>query len=420
MLGCGVVGAAVLRLIDERGEEILRRAGARIEARHVGVRDPDRPRDVPVPAARFTGALRAVATAADVDVVVELLGGVDPARELILEAIRAGKHVVTANKELLAAHGRELMAAAAAAGVDLRFEAAVGGGIPLVHPLRESLAADRVTRLIGIVNGTTNYILTRMTEDAMSFDAALAEAQALGYAERDPTDDVEGHDAASKCAILASLAFDAPVSAGDVYREGITGVRPEDIEFAARLDHTVKLLAVAELEDDEIAARVHPAMIPRAHPLAAVRESYNAVFVEAERAGQVMFFGRGAGGDPTAVAVVGDIMDVARDIGRGARGPRAVVSTERRVRPIEAMEGQYYLCLHVADRPGVLAQVAGEFAVHEVSIKSVWQEGTGEEALLVLITHRANEGALRRTVSGLRKLEAVTEVRSVMRVEGSE
>ncbi|HVM12053.1 MAG TPA: homoserine dehydrogenase [Actinomycetota bacterium] len=420
MLGCGTVGASVARLLHDGAPSIARRTGATLEVRRVGVRDPGRDRSVPLPPDAFTADLRSVVADPSVDVVLELLGGIEPARALIRAAFDAGKHVVTANKELVATHGRELLEAAAAAGVALRFEAAVGGGIPLVHPLRESLAGDRITRVIGIVNGTTNYVLTRMTEEGLSFDDALTEAQALGFAERDPTDDVEGHDAAAKCAILAALAFDVAIAAPDVYREGITGVRPEDIEFAARLDHVVKLLAVAELADGEVAARVHPAMLPREHPLASVRDSFNAVFVEGEHAGQLMFFGRGAGGAPTATAVVGDLIDVARDIARGARGPAVVPVADRPIRPIEAMQGQYYVCLHVADRPGVLAQVAGAFGSNDVSIKSVWQEGTGEEALLVLITHRANEGDLRRTMDDLRGLDAVTEVRSVMRVEGGE
>jgi homoserine dehydrogenase len=352
--------------------------------------------------------------------VVEVMGGLDPARALVLEALRAGKRVVTANKELLANHGPELYAAAAEGRAGLHFEAAVAGGIPLIRPLIESLSGERITSLLGIVNGTTNYVLTRMTEDGMAFRDALAEAQRLGYAERDPTDDLEGYDAAAKCAILASVAFDTRVVAGDVFREGIGGVTPEDIEFARRLGYVVKLLAVAELEDGDLAVRVHPAMIPRDHPLAAVRDAFNAVFVDGPHVGELMFYGRGAGGEPTAVAVVGDLVTAARHVAEGRPGVGFPTESRLRIRPMELMEAQYYLLLDVVDRPGVLAQVAGAFGDHLVSIKSVWQEGTGDDALLVLITHRANEGAVRATVDALRGLEPVLEVRSVMRVEGEE
>lgn len=420
MLGCGTVGAAVLRLLDEHDADIARRTGCRLEVAGVAVRDLGRSRDVPLDRRRLTDDPTGVVGDPEVRIVVELMGGLEPAGTLIKEALASGKHVVTANKELLAGRGRELFEAAEAAEVELAFEAAVGGGIPLIRPLKESLAGERVTRLTGILNGTTNYILTRMHEERLGFDDALAEATRLGYAEADPTDDVEGLDAASKCAILASIAFNAEVRGEDVYREGISTVSPEDVEFAERLGYVVKPLVFAELEEGEIAARVHPAMIPGDHPLAAVRESFNALFVEGETAGELMFYGRGAGGGPTATAVVGDIVEVARHIVHGGRSLTSVGTEQRRVRPMDEMWSQYYVLLHVADRPGVLAQIAKVFGEHEVSIKSVWQEGTGEEALLVLITHRANEGALQRTVHGLGGLEVVDEVRSVMRVEGVE
>jgi homoserine dehydrogenase len=412
MLGCGIVGSAVLRLLDARSEELLRRAGARFEVTRVAVRDPGRSRDVPASASGFTGDPGEVVSDPRIDVVVETMGGIEPARSLLLDALRAGKPVVTANKELLASHGQELFDAAAEADVGLHLEAAVAAGIPLIRPVRDSLAGEQVTRLLGIVNGTTNYILHRMTEDGMAFGDALGEAQRLGYAERDPADDLEGYDAAAKCAILASLAFNTRVRATDVYREGIASVSPEDIAFADRLGYVVKLLAVAELEDGEVAARVHPAMIPAQHPLAAVRDAYNAVFVHGPGVGELMFYGRGAGGEPTAVAVVGDVVAAAE--GSGFRHPWYL---QRRVRPMEAMEAQFYLLLDVVDRPGVLAKIAGAFGENKVSIKSVWQEGTGEDALIVMITHRGNEGALQQTVRDLRDLDVVLEVRSVMRVE---
>jgi len=417
-LGCGTVGSATLRLLDEHAEDIAERAECRIEVARVGVRDPGRERDVPVPADRFTGDLRSVVDDPEVEAVVEVMGGVEPARELVLRALESGKHVVTANKELLAGSGRDLFTASEGAGAELRFEAAVGGGIPLIRPLKESLAGERITRVTGIVNGTTNFILTRMHEDGMSFEEALELAVGEGFAEPDPTADVEGHDAAAKCAILASIAFNSRVVTGDVAREGIGAVSREDVGFADELGYVVKPLAVAELDGDAVAVRVHPAMLPQDHPLAAVRESFNAVFVEGPNVGELMFYGRGAGAEPSAVAVVGDLVDVARGAASGGRSVGCTCYRERHILSIEESEGQFYLLLAVVDRPGVLARIAGVFGDEGVSIRSVWQEGTGEEALIVLITHRANEGALRRTVEGLRGLDVVHEVRSVLRVEG--
>ncbi|HYU57439.1 MAG TPA: homoserine dehydrogenase [Actinomycetota bacterium] len=420
LLGCGNVGTALVRLLAEVADVIEARAGCRVEVTRVAVRSLSKDRDVPLPPEALTADAASVVADPDVDVVVEVIGGIEPARSLILSAFAAGKHVVTANKELLSTLGRELFDAAEAARVDLYFEGAVGGGIPLIHPLKESLAAEQVARLTGIVNGTTNYVLTRMTEEGLSFSDAIAQAQGLGYAERDPSADVEGYDAAAKCAILASIAFNARVVAGDVYREGIGSVTREDIDFAGRLGYVVKLLAIAELDDGEIAVRVHPAMIPGDHPLAAVRDSFNAVFVEGTHVGELMFYGRGAGGAPTATAVAGDVVDVARNLVAGGRGVGCTCYEDRAIRPMDRMESQYYLLLDVVDRPGVLAQVAGAFGANRVSIRSVWQEGTGEDALLVIITHRGNEGALQSTVHGLRALDVVNEVRSVMRVEGAE
>lgn len=420
MLGCGTVGAAVVRMLADHGEAIALRTGVRLEVARVAVRDPDTARDVPLDASRFTGDPGAVVDDPDIDVVCELMGGVEPARTLILAALGAGKPVVTANKELLANHGREIFDAADGRGVDLYFEAAVAGGIPLIRPLKESLSGERVRRLIGIVNGTTNYILTRMSEEDMAFEDALEEAQRLGYAEADPTADVEGHDAAAKCAILASIAFNARVTSGDVFREGITNVSAGDIAFARRLGYVVKLLAIAELDGELIAARVHPAMIPESHPLAAVRGSFNAVFVEGEKVGELMFYGRGAGGDPTATSVVGDLVSAARHLVNGGRGIGCTCVYERAIRPMDDTEGQYYLLLKVEDRPGVLAEIADVFGRNQVSIKSVWQEGTGDEAQLVFITHRAREGAFQKTLQGLRELEVVHAVQSVLRVEGEE
>jgi homoserine dehydrogenase len=410
LLGCGTVGQAVVRLLLDHEDDVTLRAGIRLEVARVAVRDLDKPRGVPLESGRFTDDPEQVVKDPDVDVVCEVMGGMEPARALILAALDAGKPVVTANKEVLATVGRQLLDKADETGVDLAFEASVGGGIPLVRPLKESLAGERVRRLVGILNGTTNYILTRMAEGELAFDEALAEAQALGYAEADPAADVEGHDAASKCAILASIAFNTRVAGRDVFREGIERVRPEDIRNADLLGYVIKPVAIAELEEDDVAVRVHPAMIPSTHPLAAVREAFNAVFVQGERVGELMLYGRGAG----------DLVRVARNLVLGGRGVGCTCYLDRRIRPMEDMEGAYYLLLDVEDRPGVLAQIAGVFGDNRVSIKSVWQEGTGEEAQLILITHRAREGALQKTVRELDDLQPVRSVRSVLRVEEAE
>lgn len=420
LLGCGTVGAAVVRMLDANADDIARRAGVRPVVTRVAVRDVGKDRDVPLAPDVFTVDGISIVDDPEVDVVVELLGGVEPARSLILRALGAGKAVVTANKELLATAGSDVFDAADAAGLDLMFEAAVAGGIPLIRPLKESLAGERVHRLTGIVNGTTNFILTQMTLHGWGFDEALAEAQRLGYAEADPEADVEGYDAAAKCAILASIAFNTRVVSTDVYREGIGRVTAQDIADAARLGYAVKLLAIAELEDEEISVRVHPAMIPVAHPLASVGDAFNAVFVEGERIGQLMFYGRGAGGDPTAASVVGDIVQVARHVVHGGHAIGCTCSLDRKVRPMDDTKGQYYLNLHVEDRPGVLAEIAERFAHNAVSIERVWQEGFGEAATLVFITHRAQEGAFQKTVAELREMEAVRAVASLLRVEGEE
>jgi homoserine dehydrogenase len=422
LLGCGNVGAAVFRMLSDHAEGIARRAGAAVVVRRVAVRDPFKSRPVSLPAGVVTTDAQTVVDDPAVDVVVEVIGGVEPARSLILAAFAAGKPVVTANKELLSTRGKELFAAAANARVDLLYEASVGGGIPLIRPLRDHLAGDRIVRFMGIVNGTTNYVLTRMTEEGLSMEDALAEARVRGFAEADPTADVEGFDAAAKAAILATIAFDLPVGADDVYREGIGRVTASDIGFARRLGYVVKLLAIAEAVNGSISVRVHPAMVPKEHPLASVRESFNAVFVEGEKVGPLMLYGRGAGGDPTATSVVGDVIELARGSLNPAshQAPDERGVTGRRLRPIGELVAQYYLLMRVADRPGVLAAIAGIFAEHGVSIKSVWQEGHDDEAQIVLITHRAREDALQACVRELDGLDVVEEVSSVIRVEAGE
>ncbi|HEX7134593.1 MAG TPA: homoserine dehydrogenase [Iamia sp.] len=423
LLGCGNVGGALVSLVDTRRDAVAEGSGVRLEINRIAVRSLTRDRGLDLAPDVLTRDAMAVATDPDVDVVVELIGGIEPARELILAALAEGKPVVTGNKELVANHGAELADAAEAAGVDLLFEASVAGGIPIVRPLRESLAGEDISRVMGIVNGTTNFILTRMTEDGTGYAEALAEAQSLGYAERDPTADVEGYDAGAKAAIIASLAFGTRVVAGDVYHEGISGVSAHDIASASRLDHVIKLLAVCEkLEGPagpEIAVRVHPAMVPRQHPLAGVRDSFNAVFVEGAAVGDLMFYGRGAGGDPTASAVLGDLVDAA--VNR-TKGSAATVGfgARARIRPIDEQRSPFYLSLDVADRPGVLRSIAEVFEKHDVSIRSLEQEGIGAGARIVLITHVAREADLRSTVRDLKDLPTVLAVGSVIRVVSAE
>jgi homoserine dehydrogenase len=418
LLGCGNVGAAFARLVQAQADTIAARTGIRLRVARVAVRSTSRPRSVDLPPGVLTHDTASVVSDPDVDLVVELIGGIEPARHLILEALKGGKPVVTANKELLANVGPELYATAEAAGLDLLFEAAVGGGIPIIRPLRESLSGEPIRRVLGIVNGTTNYILTRMTEEGASYHDALAEAQSLGYAERDPTADVEGYDAGAKAAILATIAFGVSVFAGDVYHEGISNVTPTDIAFAERLGYRIKLLAVAEQHEDRaVSVRVHPAMVPMAHPLASVGGSFNAVFIEGDAVGQLMFFGRGAGGNPTASAVLGDVIDASANLRRGSAA-RIGQLQPARLRPIDDLESAFYLHVEVSDRPGVLAQVATVFGNAGVSIRSMEQEGLGDEARCIFITHKARESDVQLTLAGLRALDAVRTVRGVVRVVG--
>ncbi|WP_433339134.1 homoserine dehydrogenase [Spirillospora sp. CA-294931] len=405
----------------EQAGDLAARVGAPLTLAGIAVRRPDRVREGVDKALLTTDAL-ALVTREDVDIVVEVIGGIEPARTLILAAMKAGKSVITANKALLAEDGETLFAAAREFGADLYYEASVAGAIPLLRPLRDSLVGDHVHRVLGIVNGTTNYILDQMDTHGAGFNEALEEAQALGYAEADPTADVEGFDAAAKAAILARLAFHTPVTAADVHREGITEVSAADVAGAQQMDSVVKLLAICERLPGQrgVSVRVYPAMIPRSHPLASVREAYNAVFVEAESAGSLMFYGAGAGGAPTASAVLGDLVAVARNQVAGSTGPVEVTYAELPVLPMGETTTRYYVQLDVADRSGVLATVAEEFARDDVSIQAVRQEGLGDEAQLVVVTHRAPDAALAATVERLRGLEIVREVASVMRVEGDE
>ena len=416
LLGCGTVGAGVVRLLREHASEIAARVGTAVELGPVAVRDLTRERPVH---ADFVDDPEVVVSGAGIDIVVEVMGGIEPARSLLAAALEGGRSVVTANKELIAAHGADLVALAQGKGARLEYEAAVAGAIPIIKPMRESLAGDRVRKVLGILNGTTNYILTRMSEEGADLPDVLADAQALGYAEADPTADVGGHDAASKTAILASLAFDARVTGEDVYREGISGVTAVDIAHAQRMGYVIKLLGIAEEVDGEVGVRVHPALLPAEHPLASVRESFNAVFVRADAAGDLMFYGRGAGSMPTASAVVGDIVTAARALLSGEELPHVEVA-RKPIRSMDAVTTQYYVLLDVADAPGVLAEVAAVFGDHGVSIRSVWQEGEGDSAQLLLITHAATEAAVQACITALRGRAAVRDVASLLRVEGHE
>ncbi|MEU5938797.1 homoserine dehydrogenase [Micromonospora sp. NPDC047548] len=431
LLGCGTVGSEVVRLLHEQSADLAARIGAPLEIAGIAVRRVGRDRgDLPVDPALFTTDPLGLIKRDDVDVVVEVVGGIEPARSWLVEALRAGKSVVTANKALLAEDGASLHDAAAEGGADLYYEASVAGAIPLLRPLRESLHGDRINRVTGIVNGTTNFILSAMDATGAGFAEALEEATELGYAEADPTADVEGFDAAAKAAILASLAFHTRVTAADVHREGITEVTAADVASAKAMGCTIKLLCIAARGADAqgretVSVRVHPAMIPLTHPLASVGDAFNAVFVEAEAAGQLMFYGRGAGGAPTASAVLGDVVAVARNRLAGARAASESAYADLSVRPMGEALTRYHISLDVADRPGVLEAVAGVFARHEVSIATVRQgpagggpAGRGEDAELVIVTHVAPDAALAATVRELRGPEIVRSVTSVLRVEG--
>jgi len=418
MLGAGVVGSQIARLLIANKSDLASRSGANLELVSIAVKDSKLKRDG-IPAALLTTDAKSIVNDPQIDLVIEVIGGIDPAKELILTALKNGKSVVTANKALLAKHGAELYAAADKANVDLYYEAAVAGAIPILRPLRESLVGDHVIRVMGIVNGTTNYILTKMDENGAAFADALKEAQALGFAESDPTADIEGFDAAAKAAILAGLAFHSRVTDNDVYREGISKITAADVKVAKAMEMVIKLLAIAELTPEgAVSVRVHPALISRTHPLASVRDSFNAVFVEAESAGQMMFYGKGAGGAPTASAILGDLVAVARHKVNGGIGPKESDYADLKIAQIGQTKTRYLIRLNVADKPGVLESVAHVFASHQVSIQTVRQTGAGDKAELIVMTHSSNESSLSATVKDLKNLPVVTDVASVLRVEG--
>ncbi len=418
MLGCGVVGSEVARLLLADTEELSTRAGVKIELARIAVRTI---KDYPgINPALFTTDPFSIVNDPEIDLIVEVMGGIEPAYELALLAIKNRKSIVTANKALLASHGAELFTAAYAQGEDIYYEASVAGAIPIIRPLRDSLVGDFVIRVMGIVNGTTNYILTKMHEEDKEFAVALKEAQDLGYAEADPTADIEGFDAAAKAAILSGLAFHTRVTVSDVYREGISQITLEDVKLAKDLGYVIKLLAIAELTPaDEISVRVHPVMIEKSHPLASVRDAFNAVFVEAESAGPLMFYGRGAGGAPTASAILGDVLAVSRHIAHNAVGQRETDYADRDIAPIETTKTKFLIRLVVQDKPGVLAAIAQVFAAQGVSIQTVDQNGRDADAELIIVTHLATEGELKATVDALTKMDIVSKISSVIRVEGA-
>ena len=419
MLGCGNVGSQIARLLVANKADLASRSGAQLELVKVAVKDIKAKRDG-IATSLLTDDPYSVVNDPEIDLIIEVIGGISPAKELILAAFKNGKSVVTANKALLAKEGAALYQAAGEANVDLYYEAAVAGAIPILRPLRESLVGDHVTRIMGIVNGTTNYILTKMDESGTAFADALKQAQELGFAEADPTADVEGIDASDKAAILAGLAFHSRVTDKDVYREGITKITATDVKVAKAMDMVIKLLAITELTaSGEISVRVHPALISRNHPLASVRESFNAVFVEAQSAGQMMFYGKGAGGEPTASAVLGDLVAIARHKVLGGIGPKESDYASLKIAPMGETKTRYLIRLNVADKPGVLESVAHVFASHSVSIQTVRQTGAGDKAELIIMTHTSTESALSATVKELGKLPAVTDVASVLRVEGA-
>ena len=418
MLGCGVVGSQVARLLQSDEQELSERSGALLVLKKIGVRSTAA-RDGIDPS-MITTDLHAVVSDPEINIVIEVMGGIEPARTLILEAIKNKKSVITANKALLATHGHELFNAADAAKVDLYYEAAVAGAIPIIRSMRESLAGDQITRVMGIVNGTTNYILTKMAEEGRDFNDVLKEAQALGYAEADPTADIEGHDAAAKAALLASLAFHSTVTIDEVYCEGITGISVDDVNAAKAMGSVIKLLAIAELTvKDEISVRVHPVMLPNSHPLASVRNAFNAVYVESESAGQLMFYGRGAGGAPTASAILGDLVAVTRHRAYSTVGYGESDYADLDIAPVGEVKSQFFVRLHVADKSGVLASIAQVFASEHISIQTVRQAGLGLDAELIVVTHSATEADLTACIKKLTDMDIVSKVESVIRVEGA-
>ena len=417
LLGAGSVGSQVARLLLENKAELAKRVGAELSLTGIAVRNPDSKRNADLPKELITTDAEAVILGSDI--VIELIGGIEPAKTWVIKALNSGADVITANKALIAAHGPELFDLADQLGAQLYFEAAVAGAIPIIRPLRESLAGDRIQRVMGIVNGTTNFILDRMESTGADFQEALAEATALGYAEADPTADIEGFDAASKAAILASLAFHSEVPVERVHREGITTVTAMQIETARQAGYAVKLLAICERVGEGLVARVHPTLIPLEHPLAAVRGAYNAVFVEAESAGRLMFYGAGAGGPETASAILGDLVSAAKRHLAGGPGLSDSTHADLEALPVQYVTTRFQITLEVSDKAGVLAKIASIFAGHGVSVETVQQSVAADSsALLTIMTHQALEKDLEAVVTALKQDDSVVSVAAVIRVEG--
>lgn len=420
LVGLGTVGSGVVEILNRHGGHFVTRAGVDLVLARVADRDPARAAALGIPAEMFSTYAGEIIADPAIDIVIELIGGTGAARDIVLDALAAGKNVVTANKALMAAHGAEVMDAAAANGVDILFEAAVGGGIPIIGPLKHNLVSNEIEAVYGIVNGTTNYMLTRMAEDGLDYDSALAEAQARGFAEADPTADVDGLDAAAKIAILASIAFNSRVGFSDVPAEGIRTITPEDIAYAREMGYVIKLVAIGRLTDQGIDVRVHPTMIREDHPLGKVTGVYNAIYVVGDAVGETMFFGEGAGSLPAASAVVGDVIEAARHIQRGCTGLVGCTCTEHRtIRDIADLETSYYVRLHVKDEPGVLATIAGIFGDNGVSLASVIQKRTDESghAEIVWLTHRASERRMQTALKVIAACDALEAMGSVIRVE---
>ena len=420
LLGCGTVGSGVIKLLADNKHVIARRAGHEVQVTKIMESDPEKVRALGLDDGIIAASIDEILNDDDCQIVIELIGGIEPAKTYIIEAMKKGKNVVTANKDLIASHGKELFEAAEENSVDFNFEASVGGGIPIIFPLKLSLAGNRIQEVIGILNGTTNYILTKMSGEKEPYEKVLQEAQQLGYAESDPTSDVEGYDAARKIAILASIAFNSRVSFEDVYVEGITRLTPLDIKYGQELGFVIKLLAITKEEEDKIQVRVHPAFIPRTHPLAVVGGVYNAVFVRGDAVQDLMFYGRGAGQMPTASAVVGDIMEIVRDIEKNNTGRISCTCyLNKEIAAISKLKAKYYVRLLAKDRPGVLAGIAGVFGNHEVSLATVLQKDSNQGyAQLVLITDLVEESDLRSALKVLSEMDIVGAVENVIRLEG--
>jgi homoserine dehydrogenase len=420
LLGCGTVGSGVVKLLDINREIITKRTGDELRIKRILEKDTKKCLDLGIHPSMVTQNIEDIINDEEIDIVVEVIGGIEPAYSFIIQSMKKGKHIVTANKDLIAEKGEELFATAADHKVDFYFEASVGGGIPVIFPLKQSLAGNRIEEVIGILNGTTNYILTKMTHEGRSFEEVLAEAQRLGYAEADPSADVCGLDAARKIAILASIAFNSRVTLDDVYVEGITGITPTDIQYAGELGLVVKLLAIAkENSRGQIEVRVHPAFIPREHPLAAVKDVFNAVFIKGNAVGEIMHYGRGAGQLPTASAVVGDLIEIGRSISQNMNARIGCTCFEKKeVVDINSLKAQFYIRMTVTDRPGVLAGIAGVFGNNNVSIATVLQKARGDQAQLILITHEVMEQNLKDALTVLKGMSIVGEINNVVRLEG--